>query len=450
MDLGNFISVEQRQQLSQSQIQALEILAMDNVELNAYMQNEYLENPLIDYHAKSETPGNMQEFQSWYDKNRFSHRAEEATFHEEEQNGYEIAAPQENSIHDIVMNQMNQWQHTREETRIIEFLIDCLDDNGFMSIDPTEIARLNHTGTEVVEKCLEDLRQLEPYGIFAQDLPHCLLRQLEVMDVHDPVLEKIIWNHLQDIGEGRISVISRELQLTTLQVRKYTALISHLNPKPLSGYSGGNNSYIVPDIILTYTDKEWNISLNDNWIGDYKLSDYYMKLMSQAKDEELFEYFKGKLERARFVMRSIEQRRDTVMKIANAITKWQGDYFLGKGVLKPMNMVEIAKEIGVHPSTISRGIKGKYLQYPGGTIQIKNLFVASVSGEKNGDSAITADTVKKWIRELVEGEDKKHPLSDQKLTCQLEKKDIHVSRRAVAKYREELGIRGSFERKEMD
>jgi len=450
MDVGNFISMEQRQLLSQSQIQALEILAMDNVELNAYMQNEYLENPLIDYNAKSETPGSMQEFQSRYDKNRFSHKGEEAAFHEEEQNGYEIAVPQQNSIRDVIMNQINQWEHSKEEIRIIEYLIDCLDNNGFMNIESSEIARLNHVETKIVEKCLEDLRQLEPYGIFAQDLPHCLLRQLEVMDVSDPILEKIILHHLQDIGEGRISIISRELHLSTLQVRKYTALIGHLNPKPLSGYSDGNNSYIVPDIILTYTDQQWNVSLNDNWIGDYKLSDYYMKLMGEAKDEELFEYFKGKLERARFVMRSIEQRRDTVMKIANAITKWQGDYFLGKGTLKPMNMVEIASEIGVHPFTISRGIKGKYLQYPGGTISIKNLFVASVTGEKNSDAAITADQVKKIIRELVDREDRKHPLSDQKLTQQLAEKEIHVSRRVVAKYREELGIRGSFERKEVD
>lgn len=446
MDTGNFMSLEQHQQLSQAQIQGLEILAMDNVELNEFMQNEYLENPIMEHQSGGEMPGNMEEFQAWYDKNRFSYKAEESDFHEEERTGREEAAVTEESIHDFLNAQLSPWKYNADEKRVLDFLMDCLDDNGFFSMDIEEIASLNHVPADMVKNCLEDLRQLEPYGIFAEDLPHCLLRQLEVQGIENEELTYIILNHLKDIGEGRYSIISRKMKLTTLQVRKYAAIIGSLNPKPFAGFQTGSTSYIIPDVILNYDSGEWQVSLNDHWLGDYKLSDYYMRLMKETKDEELFDYFKKKLERARFLIQCIEQRRETMMKIAGTIVERQEDYLKGGGILKPMSMAEVAEAIGVHPSTVSRGIKGKYLQFPHGTVPIKQLFTQAIGG-KNQDEGLTAATVKKRIRELVDEEDKTKPLSDQKLADLLNQEHIEISRRAVAKYREEMGIRGSFERK---
>lgn len=449
MDTGNFMSLEQRQQLSQAQIQGLEILAMDNVELNEFMQNEYLENPILEYQAGGEPPGTMEDFRAWYDKNRFSYKGEEAQFHEEDRDGREEAPAQEESIRDYLKAQLDPWRYGPDEKAALEFLLDSLDDNGFFMMEAKEVAALIHVEEKTVADCLEDLRQLEPYGIFARDLPHCLLRQLEVQGLGNEDLEYIILHRLKDIGEGRYSVISRERKLTTLQVRKYAAVIAGLNPRPMAGFHTGDTSYIIPDIILTYENGGWQISLNDKWLGDYRLSDYYMHMMKETNDRELFEYFKKKLERARFLLQSIEQRRETMRRIAEALAAWQEDYFLGRGELKPMGMAEVAQAVQVHPSTVSRGIKGKYIQYPHGTVLLKQLFSQAV-GSAGAEDGWTAAAIKKRICELIDREDKKKPYSDQKLADLLNSENIVISRRAVAKYREETGIRGSFERKEIE
>lgn len=195
-----------------------------------------------------------------------------------------------------------------------------------------------------------------------------------------------------------------------------------------------------------YKDEEWEISLNDHWIGDYKISDYYMRMMKEAKDEQLYQYFRKKLERVRFLMNSVEQRRNTMLQISKAILEWQKEYFEGKGTLKPMTMSDIADKIEMHTSTISRGIKGKYLQYPNGTVLIKTLFSTSVNA-KSEDGSVTAMDIKKVLKQLIDGENKAKPYSDQKLVTLLCEKDIKISRRTVAKYREEMGIKGTFERK---
>lgn len=288
---------------------------------------------------------------------------------------------------------------------------------------------------------------LEPYGIFAKDLEHCLLRQLEVMGIEDLALNQIILEHLQDLGAGRISVVSRKMNLSTLQVRKYMTLIGKLNPRPLAGFGTGDIAYVVPDLILSYEDREWKVVLNDGWMGDYRLSDYYMKMMSETKDPQLFEYFKVKLERARFLLRSVEQRRETLLRIAHEIVKRQSKYFLGEGTLQPMNMADLAEEIKVHPSTVSRGIRGKYIQSPMGTVQIRKLFTMPVGSENPMQEVVNADAVKELIKDFIRKEDREKPYSDQRLKELLKEKNINVSRRVIAKYREEMGIKGSYERK---
>jgi RNA polymerase sigma-54 factor len=251
---------------------------------------------------------------------------------------------------------------------------------------------------------------------------------------------------LPDVAAGKISNISRALKLSTVQVRKYIEQISHLNPKPLTGFSKERTSFVVSDIIFHEENGEWDIEQNDNWINDYMINDYYLKMMSESKDQELKAYFRMKLERVRFIMNSIEQRRQTILSIAQAILERQMNYFEGKGVIQPMTMMQIAEIIGVHPSTVSRAIKGKYIQCPRGSVSMKDLFTSAVSKEE-GDFGISASYVKMRIKELVEKEDKRKPYSDQSLTLLLEKMNISISRRAVAKYREEVGIKGSFDRK---
>ncbi len=251
-----------------------------------------------------------------------------------------------------------------------------------------------------------------------------------------------------DGGGGRnVSVISRELKLPTAKVRKCIENIGSLNPRPLTGFNTEKTSYVVPDIVLKKEGSVWSGELNDSWVQDYRINDYYLQMMKESNEEELVNYFRTKLERVRFIMNGIEQRRQTMMGIVNLIIDKQKDFLEGKGPLKPMTMSDAAKELGVHPSTVSRAIRGKYVQYPSGSIFMKSLFTASASKDSCGEDGVTTMGIKQCIKELIEGENKKKPYSDQEIAKKLDERGIHISRRAVAKYREEMQIRGSFERK---
>lgn len=206
------------------------------------------------------------------------------------------------------------------------------------------------------------MSSLEPCGIFAKDLPHCLVMQLERAGELTPGLRDIILCHLDNVAAGKINAITQSLSMSTQEVRKCIAKIRALNPRPLSGFSTEPTSYVVPDVILTCQGGEWNLCLNDQWIGNYSISDCYLNMMKTVKDAELKKYFQQKYARYQFIMNSIEQRRDTILKISSAIFERQKDFFIRQGPLVPMTLLDIADMIDMHPSTVSRGIKNKYLQ----------------------------------------------------------------------------------------
>ena len=438
MEISYNTILEQSQIMSQNQIQSLQILAMDNAELNEYLMNEYLENPLLEHEGadgKEEQKANLSD----------SVRNETYKSWNQESKGYDMVSENPLELKYFLLDQVNQLKYNVLENKVMEFLIECLDGSGFFTTPLEEVARMTKAPLETVEKCLKVLSGLKPDGIFAPDLAHCLIRQLEVEGEDDEYIRDIILYHLQDVAEGKISTISRSLNLSTAQVRKYIAMIKRLNPRPLTGIVSGRTEYIMPDVIFSYKDQQWTIELNDKWMGDYKLSTYYMNLMKTATDKELLEYFRKKMESTRFIIRSVEQRRMTILRICEAILNWQMDYFMGKGPLKPMTMADIAEEIDMHVSTISRGIKGKYLQCPRGTIRMKSLFLSSVSA--GGDMQETPDVVKEKIKDLIDGENPEKPYSDQEISELLERQEISISRRTVAKYRKELGISTTYERK---
>lgn len=456
MDIGYRNALEQKQLLSQTQIQSLNILSMDNVELNDFLQAEYMENPMLEYTGSKEGEFGYIEFSQWYDNHQENQRENdyEGNNYQYDKTAHnEIPVYDANQLEIYILSQLNQWNFTEKQWEMIRFMIDCLDHNGYFKTPLEEVANMNKGTIEDATYCLEQLRQLEPFGIFSRGLKDCLLWQLKENGDLDEVLSKMLEEHLSDIAEGKLSNISRAMKLSTSQVRHYITRIAKLNPRPLAGFNFGTTEFIVPDIIFTYKDNQWEISLNDNWIGDYSISDYYMKMMRDANDEKLYQYFRKKLERVRFLMSSIEQRRVTMLNISKEILEWQKEFFEGIGPLKPMTMSDIAERIQMHPSTISRGIKGKYLQCPNGTILIKSLFSASVSSKNTNvihkdTKNVTASQVKEVLKELIDSENKLKPYSDQKLATLLAEQNIQISRRTVAKYREEMGIRGTFERKQ--
>lgn len=449
MELGYGMQLEQKQLLSQNQIQSLEILAMDGMELSRFLQNEYLENPLLDCSgAHSMASGKTEEINKSYEHTVTYARNYEEIVEEDDKRKKDIPDADPDIIKNYLLYQLPRGQYNDQQWSLLEYMVECLDDTGFFTIPLEEVAQKTRMPLFEVENALLDLQELEPYGIFAPDLRSCLLKQLKMMGLEYTMVWKVVEEHLQDVANGKISNISRDLKVPTVEVRKCIEQIAKLNPRPLGELSGDRANYIVPDIIFKEENGKWEVELNDDWVEDYHINDYYIRMMKESRDEELTEYFRIKLERVRFVMNSIAQRRQTMMSISETILQRQQRYFEGKSFLQPMTMTDVAEQIGIHTSTVSRAIKGKYIQYPGGTVPVKSLFSASVA-QPEGSGAVGTMEIKNRIRELIDSEDKRKPYSDQKLLQLLKERNINISRRAVAKYREELGIKGSFDRKQV-
>lgn len=394
--------LEQSQKLSGAQIQSLNVLAYTNQELNAFLQTEYLENPLLETSAdlKGETMQSLEKFYENGSEYRDSYAWEDG---DDTGRRGDIRAKEQGALERMILEQLSYKQYGGEEWNLFRYLVCCLDDNGYF-----------------------------PYK--AEDLSECLILQLKRAGVEDPILYEIADKYIGEILKGHLSTITRKLHISTAAAREYMRILSMLNPKPLTGGSR-ETQYIVPDILVVREGGAWKAELNDRWMGDYHLNDYYLRMIGEAGDGELKEYFAEKLKRARYVLDCVEQRRETILKIVYAILDYQSDYFLKNASLKPMTQEDIAGLLHLHASTVSRAVRGKYLQYQR-TVLLKDLFCGSVSREETA----TSEDIKDRIRTLVQKEDKSSPLSDVGLQKRLSEEGISVSRRTVAKYREQMGI----------
>lgn len=441
MDIKADVSLQLKQTLSQAQLQSLNILGMSMIELQEFLQNEEIENPMVEYSVsgrESELSVTYREYDNFYNG---SSRDED-----EEPDLYEPKA-EVPTIEDLVTTQLSWGKMSEKERTIVDFCIHSLDQSGYLVIPAEEIAKQLGTEQELTERTVAMLKTLEPAGIFASGLEECLLLQIEGMDEEEN-LRHIICSHLSDVAEGKISSISRALKLSSAEVRKLIQVIKGLNPRPLNGYGEEQVQFIIPDIILRYQDGQWSVSLNDKWSGTFQINEFYVHMMETAQDEELKQYFEEKLKRARFIVNAIEQRRKTMEGITEGILKRQAGYLLGQSHLKPMTLEEIADERGIHKSTVSRAIRDKYLLAPAGCFAIRSLFTTGIaSGDGDGEE-VSRNAVKDRLKALVDGENKQKPYSDDQLAKLLKDEGMSISRRTVAKYRTEMGIPGTFQRRE--
>ena len=405
--MSQSLTIEQNlsQQLNQFQLQSLNILALNNHELHEFLQKEFTENPLLDYQPASNAPS--------FSHNQFKEPSED--------HRSEIKSPNTKSKKEFFMEQLNSAQYTKQQWKIIEYMIDCLDDDGLLNISLEEISNISGFPFTDCEKCHKDLLLLEPAGVFSRDLKECLKIQLERKNLFDVFIEQIIDNHLEDIAFGHVSTISKRLHISTAEVQNYIQLIQSLNPHPYCGPSEEKAEYITPDIIIYEQEEMWKIKLNDEWVGNYSLNDYYLRMMNQTNDPELKEYFLQKYQRCSWIISSIEQRKETMLKLSEAIFEWQKEFFIHKQRLKPMTMQDIANDAKLHVSTVSRASKGKYIQYPFGTISFKELFSNSYSF---GKQDATAMDIKKEIYSIIKQENPDKPHSDSKIVQILKKHNI--------------------------
>lgn len=425
----------QQQKLSQKQIQSLHLLTLNNEELNCFLQKEYLENPMLENGSRGTSPGSSS------GAVRSGDRAEYL---------YETAAPEPEPdfLMRYFLEQLDPFAYTDLEWKIFKFMILMLDEQGFFPYSLEELRDNFHIPVSQGEKCLRLLRELEPCGVFQPDLISYLLYQLSASGQDTPSMRKLIEFHLKDAADGRLRLIADSLKVDAASVRQMLRQLKSLSPSPFArmGIFPENCDYIIPDIVTDYQDGTWEVALNDNWMENYSLSDYYIEMMHQTNDPELKAYFLEKYQRGRFILQKIVQRRSTILAVCNAVILRQEAFFLGKDRLVPMTLSDIAEDVGLAVSTVSRAIKNKYLQYPGGTVLMKLLFTSGVSCGESDE--ISSSGVIAVLADIIRSENKKKPYSDSKLAELLKSRGIEISRRTVAKYRVMANIPSTIERKE--
>lgn len=464
------LNVTQTQKLvmTQEMRQAIEILQLTSMELNNLIENEIMENPVLEFNEasiKSLTPEPSEKAKEIPEKNEeikwddYFHSVETSEYRgqapsnydPDEEFGFEKFSYNEKTLNEYLHFQFNMvLKDLSDEERFIgEYLIDCIDDNGYLIVDMEYLQGILESKAESINKIIEIIQTFDPIGVGARDIKECLLIQLREMGYDDgEVYMTIIKEYLTDLAENQYKKIVNATGLTNEEIFEFKELIKTLEPKPGRKFTNFEGvSYVIPDGSIEIVDGELVVKINEISAPRLKINSFYQGMLkNKGANDDTRKYLEKKLDGAVFLIRSIEQRRDTIRKVIEAIAECQRDFFFeGLEDLRPLTLKTIADMIEVHESTVSRATRGKYIQTPKGTFALKFFFKR---GYTQGGDDRSSEAIKKLIREMIDKEDKKKPLSDQKISELLKEKELEVARRTVAKYRESLYILPSSKRKE--
>lgn len=446
LDFGLSMHQEQKLIMTQQMQMSIKILQLSSFELQEYIEKEIQENPLLEAkYDKKEDKLDYKDIIKYLEFDDYTH------------NNYIKNDDEEISPFNFISNKKSLKEYLKEQIaefdekdctkHICNYIIENIDSKGYLGVSTEDISKEIHIPLSVVENALVIVQSLEPYGVGARDLKECLKIQLYQRKIEDYKLLQIIDNHLEDIAENRYNVIGKSLNITAMEAQRYGDIIKNLQPKPSSGfYTGEEVNYIIPDAYIKKIGEKYYIIMNDDLVPKLMINNLYKGIINKDEDKSAVEYVKNRLDSAAFLIKSIENRKSTIYRVLESILEMQREYFdYGEKYLKPMTLKEIADNLNMHESTISRAIRDKYIHTSRGTIKIKSLFTTSIQGTSNDN--MSSINVKKLIFNLIDKEDKKNPLSDQYISDELRKSSVNISRRTVTKYREEMGIKSSKGRK---
>jgi len=346
--------------------------------------------------------------------------------------------------------QLNLMPLVDADRRIALEIIGALDDTGFLKGErPCEdIAVRLGACVDHVERVLSRIQRLDPVGVAARSLEECLLIQFDHHGHDDPLARRMIAEHLSDLEKRNFQAIAKKEDVPIERVAQSLATIQKLDPRPARNFGGENSIYITPDIYVHKVGDEYVIVQNEDGLPMLRVSKYYRAALADGMNGEAKSYVQDKLRSAQWLIRSIHQRQRTIYRVMESILKFQREFF-DKGIdhLKPLILRDVAEDIGMHESTISRVTSNKYVHTPQGIFELKYFFNSSI-GRSDGDDMASA-SVKHRIKQVIEAEDSKSPLSDQAIVGILKKENIKIARRTVAKYRESMGILSSSKRRKI-
>ena len=459
MRLTHDVFLEQQQKLLMTPElrQAIAILQMSTLELSEYVQRELEENPFLEERDESAEAGErdndnsdnskMEEWVEYFNDRDIGYSPQEK---KEEEKSFENFLTRRPSLYEHLEFQLHIASKKEDDLVIGNYLIGSIDSNGYLCMDLDEVADKLNVPREKVEESLELIQSFHPHGVGARDLSECLLLQLRHYGKESQMARDIINNHLGDLGRGKLNKIAQALAVPIQEVQDIGDLIRTLDPRPGLQYSNSNEiKYILPDVFVEKVEGEYIVIVNDFNFPRLIINQVYESILRQpnAFPQDARKYLEDKMGSAIWIIRSIEQRRMTLYKVARCIVDIQSD-FLDRGVeyLKPLNLKQVADIVEVHESTVSRATTNKYIQTPQGLFELKYFFSTGVESF-HGSRKVSSKSIKYMLEEIVAAEDPTKPLTDDAIAKILNKKGIRISRRTVAKYRQELGILSTMARK---
>lgn len=414
---------------------AISILQLSAPELMEVVQQEMMDNPVLEFAAAHEGEPVRLRSNRWNDRDS-----------------------NVDPLYDAASNEVSLERHLKEQLifipklpqtvrRIVIFMIGNLDSNGYLRSSISEISDLMKVNREQAEQALTILQALEPAGVGARNLRECLLLQIGPMAESFPLVAELIRSHLKAVGDYHVHKLSQCLQVSPQQIQAAMDVIKGLNPRPGAVFHTEAVPYIIPEVIIEKAGNRLALSVHQAGLPRLSLNGYYERIVKEGKGaSDAARFLAGQWQSATFFLKCLEQRRKTIYRVAEAIAEEQSAFFWkGAAFLKPLTLGQIADKLGMHESTVSRATAGKYAQTPWGVFELKYFFPSGLA-RGSGEEA-SSERVKAKIKELVQGEQRAKPYSDQKLADLLTHEGIQISRRTVTKYREELGISSSLRRK---
>ena len=494
MDLKPTMSMRMNQQLVMTpRLQmALKILQVSTLELEQFLKQELLQNPLLDRledeeaesekdeseaerteegegaaderqgEESSDPEGEKTESESSEEKDAagedldwddylddvYSHAYGQNFARDDDDDRFERVPVAVATFEDELKHQLHMECKDDVLIGIAEYIIDELDLDGYVNDTLEEIARALKTDIETVEKALEVVQALDPAGIAARTIEECLHLQLQRKGLGETLAARVVSTSFEELKSCKYDAIRRRLSVSTEELREAIGEIGKLDPRPRIDPVVGDPGYITPDLVIDEIDGDFIVYLNDQDVPRVRINPTYRRILSSGAASEEREFISKKLKAARWIVQSIENRRRTMVRVTESIVRAQRGFFdKGVSALKPLTLQQIADDVSMHESTVSRVTRGKYVQTPRGTFELKYFFSSGIR-TKNGDQ-VASRAVRDAMQEIISREDKKKPLSDQKVAEELRTMGFRISRRAVAKYRDQMHILRAGLRKEI-
>ncbi|HYK03470.1 MAG TPA: RNA polymerase factor sigma-54 [Thermoanaerobaculia bacterium] len=475
------LKLSQKLIMTPSLQQAIKLLQLSKLELQEVLNQELLENPLLDEsaeevkteetqaeEAKAENEAEdakKQETKEEKEKDSFDEIDYDAYFQDYIEYGYNPRGmgeeheefPIENTLtrppnlSDHLSWQLSMSDASPRTKEIAQFIIGNIDEDGYLRATDDEVAASGGYTPEEVETAIKAVQSLDPIGVGARDLRECLLLQLRFLEIDTPLVEVIIRDHWEEFMQRKFVPLAKSLGIDMKTLEGIVELIKHLDPKPGRKYSNERAIYVEPDVYVHKVSDEYVIVLNEDGMPKLRINSGYRSMlnsMDSKSDGETVNYIKDKIRSAVWLIKSLDQRQRTIYKVAESIVKHQRE-FLEKGIdfLRPLVLRDVADDIQMHESTVSRVVSNKYMHTPRGLFLMKYFFHSGIDSDTGED--ISSLTVKKKIQSYIENEDPRKPLSDSKIMKILNDEGINIARRTVAKYRDELNIPSSTDRKQI-